>query len=93
MSMYQPVSQRGTVLYFVIADLALIDPMYQFSLNYFSNLYNQIIDNCETQVDRIQTLIKNITLVIFENICRGLFNNHKRIFSFLITAKIIILEH
>jgi len=28
MSMYSPVSQRGTVLYFVIADLALIDPMY-----------------------------------------------------------------
>jgi len=25
---YRPVARRGSVLYFVIADLALIDPMY-----------------------------------------------------------------
>ncbi len=30
---------RGTVLYFVISDLALIDPMYQFSLSYFKKLF------------------------------------------------------
>ena len=45
MSRYSPVARRGTVLYFVIADLALVDSMYQFSLNYFSNLFNLIIEN------------------------------------------------
>lgn len=32
---YRPVATRGSVLYFVIASLSEIDPMYQFSLNYF----------------------------------------------------------
>merc|ERR1719399_310316 len=35
---YIPVAVRGSILYFVIADLALIDPMYQFSLFYFLGL-------------------------------------------------------
>ena len=28
---YQPVASRGSLMYFVIVDLANIDPMYQFS--------------------------------------------------------------
>eukprot|EP00494_Astrolonche_serrata_P034611 UN34880 len=32
---YVPVAVRGSVIYFVIADLSLADPMYQYSLNYF----------------------------------------------------------
>ena len=38
-SAYIPVAIRGTVLYFVISELALIDPMYQFSLAYFKKLF------------------------------------------------------
>lgn len=33
--MYRTVANRGSVLYFVVANLAMIDPMYQFSLKYF----------------------------------------------------------
>ena len=40
---YIPVSIRGTVLYFVISDLALVDPMYQFSLSYFKKLFSNAI--------------------------------------------------
>lgn len=36
---YRSVATRGSVLYFVVANLAVIDPMYQFSLKYF----NQVI--------------------------------------------------
>ena len=31
---YKQVSIRGSILYFVITDLAIIDPMYQYSLSY-----------------------------------------------------------
>ena len=40
---YFDVSIRGTLLYFVVADLTMIDPMYQFSLNYFQKLFKQVI--------------------------------------------------
>jgi dynein heavy chain len=42
-SKYKIVAERGSILYFVIADLAGIDPMYQYSLLYFLRLFNTII--------------------------------------------------
>ena len=42
---YRPAATRGSILYFVIADLALIGPMYQYSLGYFTRLFNVCIDN------------------------------------------------
>lgn len=35
---YRSVATRGSVLYFVVAQLAEIDPMYQYSLKYFSQV-------------------------------------------------------
>ena len=36
------VAKHGSVLFFVIQDLANIDPMYQYSLSWFINLYIQV---------------------------------------------------
>jgi dynein heavy chain len=36
---YRPAATRGSILYFVVADLSLISPMYQFSLPYFSRMF------------------------------------------------------
>mmetsp|Transcript_7627 Transcript_7627/g.14387 ORF Transcript_7627/g.14387 Transcript_7627/m.14387 type:complete len:3920 (+) Transcript_7627:928-12687(+) len=90
-SKYLPVAVRGSILYFVIADLALVDPMYQYSLTYFTRLFNDIIKNSRQSSDlneRIGILIVSITETIYMNICRGLFNAHKLIFSFLIAIQI-----
>jgi dynein heavy chain len=38
---YRVVAKRGSVLYFAIADLALIDPMYQYSLEFFQKLFKR----------------------------------------------------
>jgi len=42
-STYTPVAIRGSILYFVISDLANIDPMYQNSLQYVKQLFNKAI--------------------------------------------------
>ena len=88
---YRDVSIRGSILYFVIKDLALIDPMYQYSLQYITRLFNNAIDmsaqNEELQI-RITNLIDTITRTIFTNVCRGLFEQHTLIFSFLIATNI-----
>ena len=44
---YRSVARRGSILYFVIADLALIDPMYQYSLDFFGKLFNRRLDKSE----------------------------------------------
>lgn len=42
---YRSVANRGSVLYFVVANLANIDPMYQFSLKYFNQVNNNMMNN------------------------------------------------
>jgi len=37
---YRVVATRGSVIYFVIANLALVDPMYQYSLQFYKDLFN-----------------------------------------------------
>jgi dynein heavy chain len=71
--------------------MAGIDPMYQYSLSYFTKLFTNIIIAAEKsdQIEvRIATLLKVVTYTIFSNICRGLFNTHKLIFAFMLAAKI-----
>ncbi|KAJ3105519.1 Dynein heavy chain 6, axonemal [Phlyctochytrium planicorne] len=89
---YRPVAIRGSVLYFVMADLAEIDPMYQFSLNYFKHQFNQCIIESERADDldrRIEILCKNSTFSIFSNVSRGLFEAHKLLYSFMICVAIM----
>eukprot|EP00105_Crassostrea_gigas_P038198 XP_019922346.1 PREDICTED: dynein heavy chain 6, axonemal [Crassostrea gigas] len=42
---YLPVATRGATLYFVLADLAQIDVMYQFSLDWFKDMFISCISN------------------------------------------------
>lgn len=41
--MYDKVAIRGSILYFVIAELSFINPMYQNSLVYIKSLYKKAI--------------------------------------------------
>ena len=42
-SAYREVSQEAACLFFAISDLANIDPMYQYSLTYYIDLFSQAI--------------------------------------------------
>ena len=78
-------------MYFAIADLAKIDPMYQYSLSFVKRLFNTAIEKSEANSnyeERLQLLIKNITETMYTNVSRGLFEAHKVIYSFLITCNI-----
>merc|ERR1719487_589790 len=44
---YVPVAFKTAILFFCIADLANIDPMYQYSLPFFINLFKAAIDKSE----------------------------------------------
>ncbi|CAH8627144.1 unnamed protein product [Schistosoma bovis] len=91
-SKYLPIATRGSVMYFVITSMAEIDPMYQYSLKYFKNLFNTTIQNCPnvtTLDERIQILIDSITIATYNNISRGLFERDKLIFSFMLCIEIL----
>lgn len=94
-SRYISVATRGSIIYFVIADLAAIDPMYQYSLEYYANLFNRCIADSEKSnvfEERLKNIIEYSTLMIYENICRGLFEKDKLLFSACICFQILRQE-
>ena len=50
-SEYTPISQESSHLFFCISDLAHIDPMYQYSLTYYMDLFTQSIKNSQKSDD------------------------------------------
>merc|ERR1719181_1139073 len=88
----RPVATRASILYFVLADLGRIDPMYQYSLEYFVSLFQLRLRESEKHDDvmkRISILLNDITRFMYLNICRGLFEDHKMLFSFLVCVQIL----
>ncbi|XP_073976967.1 dynein heavy chain at 16F isoform X2 [Rhodnius prolixus] len=89
---YRSIAARGSCIYFVVAVLADIDPMYQFSLKYFSLIFNHVIETLPKVSDldeRSKGLIDGITLAIYNNVSRSLFEKHKLVFSFLLCTSIL----
>ena len=67
------MAARGSVMYFVVALLAEVDPMYQYSLKYFNQLFNTCIEQSETSTDlqkRLNILLKNTTITVYNNVAR-----------------------
>jgi len=90
---YRPVAFRASLLYFAIADLSNIDPMYQYSLPWFRALFVRGIQDSDPAEDDIPRRILNLndyfTGLMYRNVCRSLFERHKLLFSFLLCQRIL----
>jgi dynein heavy chain len=92
---YRSCAVRASMCFFVINDLALVDPMYQFSLKAYVELFKHSIaasrDDKGLQqtelLDRCANLNEFHTEAVYKYTCRALFEKHKLIFAFNLTAQ------
>ena len=89
---YRPSAYRASILYFLLSDLARVDPMYQFSLDAYVLLFNQSLEKSARSEDlqeRIRNLNEYHSYFVYRTTCRALFEAHKLLFSFCVCIKIL----
>uniref|UniRef100_A0A8C4NS28 Dynein, axonemal, heavy chain 1 n=1 Tax=Dicentrarchus labrax TaxID=13489 RepID=A0A8C4NS28_DICLA len=87
---YVPVAVRTQILFFCVSDLSSVDPMYQYSLEWFLGIFMAGLANSEQQ--RIANINEFFTFSLYSNVCRSLFEKHKLMFAFLLCARIMMNE-
>ncbi|TYZ58010.1 hypothetical protein PybrP1_003505 [[Pythium] brassicae (nom. inval.)] len=90
---YRGVAVRGSIIYFATASLALVDPMYQYSLQFYQKLFVLRLAaalKADALDARLEILVADITTSMFVNVCRGLFEKDKIVYAFVVAASILL---
>ncbi|XP_054290039.1 dynein axonemal heavy chain 8-like [Macrosteles quadrilineatus] len=88
---FRPVATRGSILYFLIVDMSMVNCMYQTSLVQFLERFDISMAKSEKSLvaqKRINFIIDYLTYEVFKYKCRGLYESHKYMFTLLLTMKV-----
>jgi dynein heavy chain len=89
---YRPVAAEGSMIFFLIIQLCIVEHMYQYSLGSFVTFLYKAIEKAEQSEDmkiRTATLISEIRMTVFSWVNRGLFERHKIIFCGLVAFRLL----
>lgn len=89
---YRKLANHGMILFFCCQSLTKINKIYEYSLSWYNKMYLRAIEQAQksTYVEqRIENVVDQLNLILYSNVCRGLYEKDKTIFSFLLAVAIL----
>ncbi|XP_068620608.1 LOW QUALITY PROTEIN: dynein axonemal heavy chain 10 [Battus philenor] len=88
---YRPVAKRGSILFFVLSDMAVVNTMYQYSLSSYLDVFSFSLRKAMPNVilaKRLKNIIDMLTKNVYDYGCTGIFERHKLLYSFQMNIKL-----
>merc|ERR1711871_18260 len=96
---YRIAAIRSAICFFALNAMNRVDPMYQFSLDAYVQLFELSIinsrsaeDSPDDQIARCKSINNYHTYSVYKYVCRGLFSKHKLLFSFQLCCAIMMAD-
>ncbi|KER25690.1 hypothetical protein T265_06922 [Opisthorchis viverrini] len=88
---FRPVAARGSLLYFLVVEMSMVNVMYQTSLRQFLGLFDLSMARSEKSPinqKRIANIIDYLTFLVYRYTARGFYELDKFTFTVFLTLKI-----
>jgi dynein heavy chain len=89
---YRPVAATSSVLFFVLDALRHINPMYQYSLEWFTDLFTDAMLEAEpspTTTTRCNNITSHFIDSLYRRVSRSLFQEDRILFSFYLCIQLL----